>query len=157
VLHIDDVLTKESILQGKSLASKKALLDTISHAFCQAQPDLDPTDILEAFIKRERLGSTGLGHGVAIPHIRIGNANRPRGVFVQLTEGIEFESLDKRPVDLVFALMVPAHATSEHLNLLAEISSILSVEENREMLRQATHADSIFKRLTKSHHAETVA
>lgn len=157
MLHIDDVLTKESILQGICLESKKALLDTISLAFCQTQPDLNQTDILEAFIKRERLGSTALGHGVAIPHVRISNVSHARGLFVQLTHGIEFEALDKSPVDLIFALMVPAHATSEHLHLLAGISSILSLEANRQALRQATNAEPIFKLLTKSHHAETIA
>ena len=157
VPHIDDVLTKSNILLSTNSESKKHLLDIISLQFAKSYPSLDKDMMLEELIKRERLGTTALGHGVAIPHIRIETNLPPLGVFIQLAEPIEFDAQDKQPVDLIFALLVPKDQCDNHLHLLSEITNAFISYSNRQSLREATTANDILKRLSSQHHAQEIA
>jgi len=82
--------------------------------------------IFDSLIGRERLGSTGLGHGVALPHGRFNQSQRAVGAFVKLKKGVDFDAIDRQPVDLVFGLLVPDHYTDEHLKILAYLAEMFS-------------------------------
>lgn len=92
---------------------------------------------------RERLGSTGVGHGVAVPHARLKGLQRLHGVFVQLDEPVDFGAVDEQPVDLIFALLAPAEHPAEHLRALAKVSRALRQADLREQLRQAKNPDAV--------------
>lgn len=111
---------------------------------------LKPSTVLSALMRRENLGSTGVGHGVATPHARLRGLDRMRGVFVRLETPIEFGALDEQPVDLLFALLAPADASaSEHLQALAKVSRLLRAGELRTQLRQASGLDAIHALLVR--------
>ncbi len=101
-------------------------------------------DIVEAIMERERLGSTGIGSGVAIPHAHIEGLSEVRAVFARLQTPIEYDALDERPVDLVVLLLAPKHANADHLKALAQISRLLRREEMRERLRSAPDEQALF-------------
>ncbi|MFZ5657362.1 MAG: PTS sugar transporter subunit IIA [Pseudomonadota bacterium] len=100
-------------------------------------PGLPAAELVDRLAARERLASTGLGHGVAIPHCRLGNLDRPRAAFLRLAAPVDFDAPDGRPVDLVFAMAVPEQAVAGHLAHLAEIAERFSDEAFRAALRGA--------------------
>lgn len=157
VLHIDDVLTKANIMLSVKSESKKHLLDIISLQFAKTYPSLNKDMMLDELVKRERLGTTALGHGVAIPHIRLDTEHQPLGVFIQLETPIEFDAQDQQPVDLVFALLVPKSQCDNHLHLLSEITNALVSYSSRQALREAKDTDDILSRLSSKHHAQETA
>ena len=97
---------------------------------------------------RERLGSTGLGFGVALPHARLEGIDTAVGAFVHLPCGVDFDSPDREPVDLVFALLVPENSTNEHLEILSRLAELFNEEELRKKLRIAASAKAVFGLLT---------
>ena len=99
--------------------------------------------VLDALLEREAAGSTGVGHGVAVPHARLEGIDRMRAVFVRLEHPVPFEAVDDQPVDLLFALFAPKGSSSEHLRALARVSRLLRQPEIREQLRQAKTAEAI--------------
>jgi PTS system nitrogen regulatory IIA component len=108
-------------------------------------------------VKRERLGSTGLARGVAIPHGRSAEVTRATGAFVRLATPIEFGALDGQPVDLVFALVVPEHFTDQHLMFLAELAELFSDAQVTAELRAAPDADAVYKLLLRRHERSAAA
>ena len=96
---------------------------------------------------RERLGCTALGHGVAIPHCRIDNVTEIRSAIIKFDTGIEYDAPDNKPVDLIFALLVPQQANQEHLETLSELAKFLSNEENRVRLRDCQNAQALLDAL----------
>jgi len=107
------------------------------------QLDYKPSDILTRLLQRERLGSTGVGYGVAVPHATLPGLDRIHGVFLRLETPIEFGSVDQQPVDLIFALLAPQDHPAEHLRALARVSRALRQSDLRQQLRQAQGADAI--------------
>jgi PTS system nitrogen regulatory IIA component len=106
-------------------------------------------DILSGLLARERLGSTGVGYGVAVPHARLKGLDRMRGVFVRLETPIDFGAVDDQPVDLIFALLGPADHQAEHLRALARVSRALRQADLRQQLRLARGADAIHALLAR--------
>ena len=104
---------------------------------------VDPPAILEALLAREAEGSTGIGHGVALPHAQLPGLARLRAIFIRLETPVDFDAVDDQPVDLMLALFAPEHAGSEHLRALARASRLLRRRDLREHLRQARSADAI--------------
>jgi PTS system nitrogen regulatory IIA component len=100
-------------------------------------------------MQRERIGSTGVGHGVAVPHCRLRGVDRVRGVFVRLESPIDFGAVDEQPVDLIFALLAPISDASEHLRSLARVSRVLRQTDLRQQLRQAGGVDAILALLAR--------
>ena len=115
-----------------------------------ALPDISDMDILDALISRERLGSTGLGHGVALPHSRIDLLESPLAAMITLNDGVDFESVDGEPVDLVVGLLVPRDCNDEHLEILANLARRFGDAEFREKLRGADSAQALFDELRGS-------
>ncbi|MGB7551508.1 MAG: PTS sugar transporter subunit IIA [Chromatiaceae bacterium] len=129
-------LTVDRIAGGVEITSKKRLLEVLAGLLSSAQPQLHTDTILERLLERERLGSTGLGHGVALPHARVQEAGEAIGAFVQVRQAVDFDAIDEQPVDLAFAMLVPEAATEVHLQLLAQLAGLFGEEEFRERLRQ---------------------
>ena len=102
-----------------------------------------PRTIFDAVLQRERLGSTGVGQGVAIPHARLSGVDEVVGVFARLRTPVDFESIDGRPADLIFMLLAPENAGAEHLKALARVSRLLRREDVRQRLRAAPNADAV--------------
>jgi nitrogen PTS system EIIA component len=129
---ISPLLSPERIRLGLHAENKAALLTAISESF--PGTGIAPKDVLESLHKREKLGSTALGHGIAIPHGRIKRLKEACGCLVRLAEPIAFDSPDGQPVRLVFALLVPASASDLHLQILSELAQLFSDPGVREVL-----------------------
>ncbi len=142
MIRIENILTPGRSLVNVPGGSKKRVLEQIAKVLGRDLPDLDSQAIFESFIARERLGSTGFGNGIAIPHCRMPGCTAPLSAVLRLDAPVEFDAIDGAPVDLLFVLLVPEAATDAHLELLRQIASMLDREEVRERLRQApTGAD----------------
>lgn len=140
-----DFITETRIARGLELGSKKRLLEALARLLASEHPALNPDMIFERLLERERLGSTGLGHGIALPHARIKEVKDALGAFVSTAKGVDYDAMDGEPVDLAFALLVPESATEEHLQLLAQLAGLFSDARVRKRLRDADSADGILR------------
>lgn len=147
-MQISDIITPERIHCHVEATSKKRVLEHLSELLVTETPSLTSHDIFESLLERERLGSTSLGKGIAIPHARVAQCDVTSAAFLQLEKGIDFDAIDKQPVDLLFALMVPEHATEEHLKILAQLAHLFSKDEFCEKLRNMEDGGEKFKLLT---------
>lgn len=136
-----DLLSTERVRTDLVVTDKPDLLSTLAGLLAET-PD-EEAAILEALQTRELQGSTGLGRGVAIPHGRIASLDKARAAFVSLSTPLEFGSIDDRPVDLIAALVVPAHFTNLHLQLLAELAEIFSDVHLTATLRACADASAL--------------
>ena len=136
-MDLSTLLTAARTRCGVEVASKKRALECLSEQLmADADVDADTTrSIFEGLIVRERLGSTGLGRGVALPHTRSPDIDQPRAALIRLDEPIAFDALDRRPVDLLFALLVPEHSNDEHLRILSRLAEMFRDDELCERLR----------------------
>ncbi|WP_295431236.1 PTS sugar transporter subunit IIA [uncultured Thiodictyon sp.] len=140
-----DFINEHRIGRGLEIASKKRLLETLARLLAADHPQLKPDLIFERLLERERLGSTGLGHGIALPHARVKEATQSLGAFVSLAHGVDYDAADGERVDLAFALLVPETATEEHLQLLAELAGRFNDPAVRQQLRQAGSAAAVLR------------
>jgi PTS system nitrogen regulatory IIA component len=136
------------VVSGVSVRSKKAVLEMLANLLAQGDENQTSMEVFNSLIARERLGSTGLGHGMAIPHGRVECGERIRGAFVCTQEAIDFDAVDNKPVDLFFALLAPNNATDEHLKLLAQLAEMFSNEEFVRRLRGCGTAEESYRLLT---------
>jgi PTS system nitrogen regulatory IIA component len=141
-MNIGDLLDRGAISLRVSAANKRQVLAVVAEIAARNLGH-DAGEVLDALAEREQAGSTGVGHGVAVPHARLNGLERMRGVFVRMEHPVEFGSVDDQPVDLIFALFAPADAGAQHLRALARISRLLRQPTLRERLRQARTADAI--------------
>ncbi|ESQ08112.1 MAG TPA: PTS IIA-like nitrogen-regulatory protein PtsN [Chromatiaceae bacterium] len=144
-----DLITEAQVLSHCDVTSKKRLLETLAELLAAAGPELNSDAVFERLLARERLGSTGLGHGIALPHARIDTVDIPVGAFVQLRDGVDFDAIDDQPVDLAFALLVPQTADEHHLQLLAELAEKFNDQSLRQQLRDCSTRDELFALLTQ--------
>lgn len=135
-------LSESNILLGLSVTSKKRVFEQAGLLF-ENNAALSRAMVTDNLFARERLGSTGLGEGVAIPHGRIKGLKHPMAAFIRLEEAIPFEAPDGQPVSLLFFLLVPEQATQQHLEILSEIAQLLSDRTMRETLTNAPSASEI--------------
>lgn len=142
------LLEREAISARISASTKRQALAAVADLAAE-RLKIDHDLVLDALLEREELGSTGVGHGVAVPHARMDRLDRMTGVFVRLETPVPFESVDDRPVDLLFALFAPKDAGVEHLQALARVSRLLRNKELREQLRKARTADAIYALLVR--------
>ena len=141
-LMFGDLLTAGSIAPRLAAATKRQVISTVSEIAARSFR-LKAPKVFDALMEREAQGTTGVGHGVAIPHARVKGLERMRGVFTRIVPPVAFDSVDDEPVDLVFALLSPPEAGSEHLRALARIARAMRSAELRGQLRQASGADAI--------------
>ena len=147
VNNLQKTLTASRVKLNEAVSSKKRALELIATLFAADNSELDQDEILDALNTREKLGSTALENGIALPHSRIANCRQPLSAIVTLQNGIDFDARDGQPVSLLWALIVPEEATEEHLQLLAEIAGILSDSEQCNSIRSATQATALYARL----------
>lgn len=145
MMQVTDLLSVERIDCQSEAPSKKRALEKLSNLIASGQNGLSETEIFDSLISRERLGSTGLGHGVAIPHGRVKNAEQTIGAFIKLSQGIDFDAIDQQPVQLLFALLVPENSTDEHLQLLAQLAKMFSDDNLQQKLTAANDSREIFE------------
>ena len=153
-MKLSDVIDIRHIKNDIEIHSKKRALEELSKLIADGQPQLNATDVFDSLIARERLGSTGLGHGIAIPHCRIKDCSKTTGAFIKLDQGIDFDAIDNEPVDMMFALAVPEESSDEHLQILAMLASMFKDENVRQKLRQADNVDALYHLLTEQHSSE---
>jgi len=151
-MQVTDLLTPERIRVDAHAGSKKRLLEIVSALISQDDDQLESREVFESLCAREQLGSTGLGHGVAIPHGRVSRSNNVKAAFLRLRNPIDFDASDEQPVDLLFALTVPQNCTDDHLKLLAQIAELFSDDRLCEQLRQAETAVQLRNLLSDWHH-----
>ena len=125
-MQLSEIINVNRIKKDVDVQSKKRALEELSNLITQDQTQLNANEIFDSLISRERLGSTGVGYGVAIPHGRINNCNQITGAFIQLSQGVDFDAMDNQPVDMLFALIVPEESTDEHLQGLALLASMFN-------------------------------
>ncbi len=149
---VSDLLSPERVLSQVRISSKKKLLELVSKALVQNDASLDSRDVYESLCARERLGSTGLGKGVAIPHGRVSGSSAVQAVFIRLAKPLAYDAIDGEPVDLLFALAVPENCTSDHLKLLAQIAERFSDAKLLQKLRAAEDASEMLDLLSSTQH-----
>lgn len=149
---ISDLLSPERIHCDVHSSSKKRLLELISEELARNSEELSQREIFESLCARERLGSTGLGKGVAIPHGRVKGTRHMEASFLRLKKPLPFDAIDGEPVDLLFALAVPEKCGEDHLKLLAQVAELFSDPELLEELRAADSSGKMLKLLSRSRH-----
>jgi nitrogen PTS system EIIA component len=147
-MTLADIIDARAILPGVKAQNKKQLLQELSQSLSSLVA-IDARVIFDSLMQREKLGSTGLGQGIAIPHGRLPSITRVYGVFARLVNPIQFESVDGEPVDLVFALISPEHAGADHLTALARVSRLFRDSATLKKLRGTENTDGIYAILTQ--------
>ena len=142
-MNISDLLAPDAVLAPLKAQSKKQLLQELA-ARAHAQTRLPEKNIFETLIERERLGTTGVGAGIAIPHGRMAGVSTITGVFARLENGIDYDAVDSQPVDLVFMLLAPENAGADHLKALARVSRLLRNQQTCEKLRAAKTTEALY-------------
>jgi PTS system nitrogen regulatory IIA component len=146
-MNISDLLSPDAILPALKVQSKKQLLQDLA-ARAHLITRLPERRIFETLVERERLGTTGVGAGIAIPHGRIAEAKAITGLFARLETPIDYEAVDSQPVDLVFMLLAPEEAGADHLKALARVSRLLRNGATCEKLRATSSPEALYSILT---------
>lgn len=148
-MTLDSILSPGRTHCGTSVTSKKRLLEQLAEYLSEDDSQFSADQLFNDLLARERLGSTGIGHGVAIPHCRSEQCKQITGILLKLNEAIDFEAIDDQPVDLVFALIVPAEAHDEHIKVLAALATAFNDEEFRQALRSSQDDQTLYQRATQ--------
>jgi PTS system nitrogen regulatory IIA component len=147
-MHLSDFISPDSVIPSLKVKTKKQLLQDLSTRAARLT-GLPERDLFDVLLQRERLGSTGLGQGVAIPHGKFGGLKRIVGIFARLAEPIDFDAVDGEKVDIVFLLLAPDGAGADHLKALARISRLLREGSAVEKLRASKDAAALYAVLTE--------
>lgn len=142
--QLGNLLSPERVTFRPTVSSKKRALELVSELMTAGDTDLSAGEVFTSLIERERLGSTGLGHGAAIPHGRLKGLDHAVCAFLKLGEGIDFDSSDEQPVDMICGLLVPAQSTSEHLNILAMLAEMFSDARLCERIHAAKSGGEVY-------------
>ena len=142
MILLSSILSEQRIVSELDVSSKKKLISTIAELF-SAELDINKKTLFNLFFEREQLSSTGIGNGFALPHARTSGIDQAYGCLLKLSSPISFDAIDNKPIDLVFALVVPEDATDEHLKILASIAQMFSNEATCHDLRLADSVNSM--------------
>lgn len=146
-MKLGELISRETVLPCLKVSSKKQAIQQIS-AHAARITGLSAVDIFDTLLLREKLGSTGIGAGIAIPHGKMAKLDRILGLFVRLENPVEFDAVDGDPVDLVFVLLAPESAGADHLKALARIARFLRSENVSNKLRDMRDGDGLFSVLS---------
>ncbi len=147
-MELSDLITPEGVLPQLKVSSKKQTLQELA-AVAADITGLHERAIFDVLLERERLGTTGVGSGIAIPHGKIAELDKLYGLFARLEEPVDFDSVDDEPVDLIFLLLAPESAGADHLKALARVSRLLRDKSARDKLRETVTADELYALLTE--------
>lgn len=145
---IKEILPATRVECGIDINSKKAALEHLAAMLAPDSQGLTAIEIFDSLIAREKLGSTGLGDGISIPHGRMAGLTETMGAFLRIRQGVDFDAIDNKPVDMFFALLVPEESTEEHLDILALLAEMFSDNAFLERLRDQTEPVAIHHLLT---------
>ena len=148
-MELSDILRPEAVKVMGTMSSKKRLFHDLG-ALAEGCYGYKPDQVIEALIDRENLGPTGVGHGIALPHARMAQVDRVCGIFLRLEKPLNFDSVDRQPVDLVFSLLAPQSAGVEHLKALALVSRSMRDQGLCGKLRANSDPSTLFTILTES-------
>lgn len=147
-MTLSDILARDCVAIDLKVTSKKQLIQEMAGIIvdcgCIDEAKIDGKEIINAALERERLGSTGVGSGVALPHARVDGLTSVKVAVARLETPIDFESIDERPVDIAVLILAPPDSGSDHLRALAQISRRLRDEDVRGRIRKAPDADSLY-------------
>ena len=146
-MDLTQLITIDRIDCNPDIHSKKRALEKLSTLLASAS-DQTSVNIFDKLIERERLGSTGLGQGIALPHGRLGQGENIIAAFLKLPEAIAFDSADGQPVDLLFALLVPEAKNNDHLQTLAAVAKFFQDKSNQQLMRDSNSSEEILQNLT---------
>ena len=146
-MQITDMFKKEYIIEALKAKSKRAVLAELSEIFTRDHAGIHPEAMIEVLLEREKLGSTGIGDGIAIPHGKLKGLGSLVISFGRSREGIDFDSIDGRPAHIFFLLMAPESSTGQHLKALAKISRMLKDPEFRNDLLSANNAEELYRKI----------
>ena len=147
-MNIGTILSPDAVLPHMKSTSKKQALQELAKR-ASATTGVDERRIFDVLLERERLGSTGVGLGIAIPHARLSEIDKLFGMFARLEAPIDFDAVDDQPVDLIFLLLAPESAGADHLKALARVSRLLRDKASCAKLRGANNADALFSVLVE--------
>ena len=148
-MEISDLVSPESVISKLRARSKKQALQELSKRLAPLVHQ-DEGAIFDVLLEREKLGTTGVGTGIAIPHGKLPDLDKLHGMFARLEHPIDFEAIDEQPVDLIFLLLAPESAGADHLKALARVSRLLRDSSACESLRKAESSNDIYSLLTKA-------
>lgn len=144
-MRIEDILAPELVIATLGASTKAGVLDELASTVAAHHPDIDRARLIEALDERERLNSTALGEGVAIPHGKLPGLRRVFAAFGRSSGGVDFQSLDGKPTHLFFLLVAPEESAGAHLKALARISRLLKDDGFRTRLREAPDAEALYR------------
>ena len=148
-MELTDLLDGECVVANLRATSKKQVLQELARRAADIT-NIDERKIFAVLMDRERLGTTGVGSGIAIPHGKLPELDRLYGIFARLEKPVDFQSIDERPVDLIFVLLAPEEAGADHLKALARVSRLLRDQNTCEKLRGTCEVDALSAILTES-------
>lgn len=143
-MTLQDILTLDCTQCAVPVHSKKRLLEHICQLAANELRDSDPTELLDSLLDREKMGSTGIGNGIAIPHGRLINTDKAVAVFLTTEQAIDFDAIDNKPVDIFICLFVPENSTQEHLGTLQSIAKLFSDRKTAKQVRKCTNQQEMF-------------
>lgn len=144
VVELDEILSQSRCHSQVDGVSKKRVLTIISECLASEYSKLNSAEIFSSLMARERLGSTGLGGGIAIPHCRVPFCSDIVGMLLTLEKAVDFDAIDGKPVDIVFVLIVPEQKTDEHIKTLAKLAELFSDEDFCLTLRNTQDSDDLY-------------
>lgn len=148
-MQLAEFLAPNAVSARDDITSKKRVLEEISRLLAASAEFVAEKDVFASLVNREKLGSTGLGEGVAIPHGRVKGLDGAVAAFIRLDHGVDYDAADEQPVDLVFGLLVPQEATGEHLQILAQIAEMFQDEKQLAALREAADGEALHALITQ--------
>lgn len=149
-MKFQNILTLDCTLCAVPASSKKRILNTICEIAATHITELSQHELLESLMKREQMGSTGIGNGIAIPHGRLAETNQVVAVLLTTEEPIEFDAIDNRPVDILVALFVPESACQDHLSTLQSIAEFFSDKQTCKQVRKCTDSGELYQLIQAS-------
>ena len=153
-ITLSQILSVDRVLCDVNCTSKKGALEKLAGLIASGSSELTQSEVFDSLFSRERLGSTGLGNGIALPHGRLKNGKQTLAAFISLQSGIEYDAIDHKPVDLLFALLVPEESTDEHLEILSMLAELFSDKDFLNQIRTEKSSDIVFGLLTEKSHVQ---
>ena len=150
-MTLQDILTPDCTQCAVSASSKKRILEQICLIASEKMGNCSSSELLESILNREKMGSTGIGNGIAIPHGRLSNTDKAMAVLLTTEQAIDFEAIDNKPVDIFICLFVPQNSTQEHLNTLQSIAQLFSDRKIAKQVRKCTNNQQLFNLIQQSH------
>lgn len=150
-MTLQDILTLDCTQCAVPASSKKRILEQICLLAAEKMGNCSVSDLLESILNREKMGSTGIGNGIAIPHGRLSNTNKAMAVLLTTEQAIDFDAIDNKSVDIFICLFVPKDSTQEHLNTLQSIAQLFSDRKTAKQVRKCTDNQQLFNLIQQTH------